>query len=106
MSKKYHVLLKTIVNVRVIGVKASDPIEAVAIAQDHSWQDLYYLLKFTNSSADFPDEDWDKATSPMIAYTEFGEDIEEALVDEAGDDEYVNSVWLNMRGNKPKIQEQ
>ena len=75
----YNVTLQAVVNVRVPGVGAASPREAVDAALDKV--DLYGLF------------DRQKPT-PNVDFTEYAEEVREALVDEAGDEEYDKSRWF------------
>ena len=73
---KYNVTLQAAINVRVADVDASSPQEAIQKALDRI--DLYSLLER-------------EKPSPKVEFTEYAEQVREALVDVVGDDEYDQS---------------
>jgi len=76
---KYNVTLQAAVNVRVSAVEAATPQEAISAALDRI--DLYGLLERSKPA-------------PKVDFTEYAEDVREALVDEVGDEEYDKSRWF------------
>jgi hypothetical protein len=75
----YNVTLQAAVNVRVPAVEAATPQEAISAALTRI--DLYSLLER-------------QEPAPRVAYTEYAEEVREALVDEVGDEEYEKSRWF------------
>lgn len=78
----YNVTLKALVNVRVAAVPAPTSQEAIDVALTQL--DLYALFQ-----RDQP--------TPKVQFTEYGEEIPEALVDEVRDEEYERSCWFLWR---------
>jgi hypothetical protein len=76
---KYNVTLQAAVNVRVPAVEAATPQEAISTALDRI--DLYSLLER-------------QEPAPRVDFTEYAEEVREALVDEVGDEEYEKSRWF------------
>ncbi len=76
---KHNVTLQAAINVRVSDVEAPTPQEAIQTALDRI--DLYSLLER-------------EKPSPKVDFTEYAEEVREALVDVVGDDEYGQSRWF------------
>ena len=76
---KYNVTLQAAVNVRVPALEAATPQEAISAALARI--DLYSLLER-------------QEPAPKVDYTEYAEEVREALVDEVGDEEYEKSRWF------------
>ena len=76
---KYNITLQAAVNVRVADVEAAMPQEAVQRALDRI--DLYSLLER-------------EKPTPKVEFTEYAEEVGEALVDVVGDEEYDQSRWF------------
>jgi transposase len=76
---KYNVTLQAAINVRVSAVEAATPQEAIQAAIDKI--DLYSLLER-------------QKPTPKVDFTEYAEEVREALVDVAGDEEYEESRWF------------
>jgi len=76
---KYDVTLQAAVNVRVSAVEAPTPQEAIQAAFDKT--DLYSLLEC-------------EKPTPKVDFTEYAEEVREALVDVVGDEEYDQSRWF------------
>ena len=76
---KYNITLQAAVNVRVADVEAATPQEAIQKALDRI--DLYSLLER-------------EKPTPKVDFTEYAEEVHEALVDVVGDDEYDQSRWF------------
>jgi hypothetical protein len=76
---KYNVTLQAAVNVRVADVEAATPQEAIQKALDRT--DLYSLLER-------------EKPTPKVDFTEYAEEVREALVDVVGDEEYDQSRWF------------
>jgi len=76
---KYNVTLQAAVNVRVSAVEAATPQEAISAALDRV--DLYGLLER-------------RQPTPKVDFTEYAEEVREALVDEVGDEEFDKSRWF------------
>jgi hypothetical protein len=75
----YNVTLQAAVNVRVADVEAATPQEAIHAALDKI--DLYSLLER-------------EKPAPGVDFTEYAEDVREALVDVVGDEESDQSCWF------------
>jgi len=78
-ANNYNVTLQAAVNVRVPAVEAATPHEAISAALARI--DLYSLLER-------------QEPAPRVDYTEYAEEVREALVDEVGDEEYEKSRWF------------
>jgi len=78
-ANKYNVTLQATVNVRVPAVEAATPQEAISAALARI--DLYSLLER-------------QEPAPRVDFTEYAEEVREALVDEVGDEEYEKSRWF------------
>jgi len=78
-ANKYNVTLQAAVNVRVPAVEAATPQEAISAALTRI--DLYSLLER-------------QEPAPRVDFTEYAEEVREALVDEVGDEEYEKSRWF------------
>ena len=76
---QYNVTLQAVVNVRVPAVEASTAQEAVNAALDRI--DLYSLFK-----KDRP--------TPKVEFSEYAEEVNEAVVDDMGDEEFERSQWF------------
>jgi len=76
---KYNVTLQAAVNVRVSAVEAATPQEAISAALGQV--DLYGLLER-------------QKPTPKVDFTEYAEEVREALVDVVGDEEYDKSRWF------------
>jgi hypothetical protein len=76
---RYIVTIQAAVNVRVAAVEASTQQEAISVALDKI--DLYDLLQRNQPT-------------PKVAFTEYAEEVREALVDEVGDEEFERSGWF------------
>ena len=87
---KYHVLLKAVVNVRYLNVEADSPLDAV-----QKTEDLFYKEDHPRVGHIYhADPDWDTAPDNTLAYTEFAAEINQALVDEPGDEWCERSKWF------------
>ena len=76
---KYNVTLQVAVNVRVPDIEAATPQEAIASAINKV--DLYSLLEREKPTL-------------KVGFTEYAEEVREALVDVVGDEEYDQSCWF------------
>ena len=75
----YNVTLQAAVNVRVSAIEAATPQEAIQAALGKI--DLYSLLER-------------QKPTPMVDFTEYAEEVREALVDVVGDGQYDESRWF------------
>ena len=75
----YNVTLQAAVNVRVSAIEAATPQEAIQAALDRV--DLYSLLER-------------QKPMPKVDFTEYAEEVREALIDVVGDEEYDQSRWF------------
>ena len=75
----YNVTLQAAVNVRVSAIEAATPQEAIQMAMDKV--DLYSLLER-------------EKPTPKVDFTEYAEEVREALIDVVGDEEYDQSRWF------------
>lgn len=82
---KYNVTLQAAINVRIPDVEAATPQEAIEAALDKT--DLYSVLQ-------------QKRPTPKVDFTEYAEDVPEALVDVVGDTEYDQSRWFLWHKNQ------
>ena len=78
-TNTYNVTLQAVVNVRIPAVEAATPQEAIQAAQDRI--DLHRLFRCQRPAAD-------------VEFTEFAEELGDALVDLVGDAEYEQSHWF------------
>jgi len=76
---KYNVTLQAAINVRVSAVEAATPQEAIQAAIDKI--DLYSLLER-------------QKPTQKVDFTEYAEEVREALVDVVGDEQYDESRWF------------
>jgi hypothetical protein len=76
---KYIVTIQAAVNVRVAAVEAATQQDAISVALGRI--DLYDLLQRHQPT-------------PKVAFTEYAEEVREALVDEVGDEEFERSGWF------------
>jgi hypothetical protein len=76
---KYIVTVQAAINVRFAAVDAATQQEAISAALDKV--DLYDLLQRHQPT-------------PKVAFTEYAEEVHEALVDEVGDEEFERSGWF------------
>jgi hypothetical protein len=76
---KYNVTLQAAVNVRVPAVEAATAQDAIEAALDKA--DLHSLLERQKPTL-------------TVGFTEYAEEVNEALVDEVGDEEYDKSRWF------------
>jgi hypothetical protein len=76
---QYRITLRASVNVRMADVAASTPQEAIAAAEKKA--DMHALFKLDRPM-------------PGVAFTAYGEETAEALVDPAGDVEHKRSRWF------------
>jgi hypothetical protein len=76
---KYNITLQAAVNVRVADVEAATPQEAIEAALDTV--DLHSLMER-------------RKPTPKVDFTEYAEEVPEALVDIVGDEEYDQSRWF------------
>lgn len=76
---KYNVTLQAAINVRVSAIEAAKPQEAIQAALDKV--DLYSLLE-------------GEKPTPRVDFTEYAEEVREALVDVVGDEDYDRSRWF------------
>ena len=76
---KYNITFQAAVNVRVADVEAATPQEAIEAALDRV--DLHSLLER-------------RKPTPKVDFTEYAEEVREALVDEVGDEEFDKSRWF------------
>jgi hypothetical protein len=76
---KYNVTLQAAVNVRVSDVEAATQQEAIEVAIDKT--DLHSLLE-------------QEKPAPRVDFTEYAEEVPEALVDVVGDTQYDQSRWF------------
>ena len=87
--KKYHVLLKTAVNIRVANIEA--PSMQAALEQCRAQVDVASLV-----NRDFhPASEQDGLPSGTVVYVDDGEEPLLSLVDEVGDPDYARSQWLH-----------
>ena len=75
----YNVTLQAAINVRVSAIEAATPQEAIQAALDRA--DLYSLLER-------------QKPTPKVDFTEYAEEVREALVDVVGDEELDQSRWF------------
>ena len=75
----YNVTLQAAINVRVSAIEAATPQEAIQAALDRV--DLYSLLER-------------QKPMPKVDFTEYAEEVREALVDVVGDEEFDKSRWF------------
>jgi len=75
----YNVTLQAAINVRVSAIEAATPQEAIQAALDRV--DLYSLLER-------------QKPMPKVDFTEYAEEVREALIDVVGDEEYDQSRWF------------
>jgi len=75
----YNVTLQAAINVRVSAIEAATPQEAIQAALDRA--DLYSLLERHKPM-------------PKVDFTEYAEEVREALVDVGGDEEFDKSRWF------------
>lgn len=85
MDKKYDVHHYMVVRVKVQNVEAPDQLTAIARSEDDAYE-------FARSSLEGRGTHWDRG---VINY-EFAEESVGALVDEVGDEEYINSVFYDL----------
>lgn len=90
----YHVLLKAVVNVRVANVEAETPEEAAEAARESCWLTMGSMFRDTRIDM-CDEEEWADLPEITIVYTEFGDEVKEALVDVDGDTEYTQSRWID-----------
>jgi hypothetical protein len=76
---KYIVTIQAAVNIRVAAVEADTQQDAISAAMGKV--DLYDLLARHQPT-------------PKVAFTEYAEEVREALVDEVGDEEFERSGWF------------
>jgi hypothetical protein len=76
---QYNVTLQAAINIRVPSVDAATQQEAISAALGRV--DLYSLLQR-------------EKPTPKVDFTEYAEEVREALVDVAGDEEYGQSGWF------------
>ena len=81
-AKKYDVTLHAAINVRVPGMEADTPQEAIQAAL--AKVDLYSLLER-------------QQPTPEVGFTEYAEEVREALVDLVGDEKHEQSLWYIWR---------
>jgi hypothetical protein len=82
---KYNITLQAAVNVRVADVEAATPQDAIEAALDRV--DLHSLLER-------------RKPTPKVDFTEYAEEVPEALVDVVGDEEYDQSRWFVWRNGQ------
>ena len=75
----YNITLQAAVNVRVADVEAATPQDAIEAALDRV--DLHSLLER-------------RKPTPKVDFTEYAEEVREALVDVVGNEEYDQSRWF------------
>jgi hypothetical protein len=76
---KYNITLQAAVNVRVADVEAATPQDAIEAALDRV--DLHSLLER-------------RKPTPKVDFTDYAEEVREALVDEVGDEEFGKARWF------------
>jgi len=81
-ANQYNVTLRAAVNVRVPAVEAATPQEAISAALARI--DLYSLLER-------------REPAPRVDFTEYAEEVREALVDLVGDEKHEQSLWYIWR---------
>jgi hypothetical protein len=81
--KKYSVLIKAVVNVRVNHIEATSQVEAIKKAEE---------------AVDLNDLFRNYTPSGLVQYTEYGDENAGYLVDEEGDPEFMNSLWYKPDG--------
>ena len=82
---KYNITLQATVNVRVPAVEAAAPQAAIEAAMDRI--DLHSLMEH-------------RKPAPKVDFTEYAEEVREALVDVVGDEEFDQSRWFTWRDDQ------
>ncbi|HID30148.1 MAG TPA: hypothetical protein EYP19_09105 [Desulfobacterales bacterium] len=85
----YNVLLKCVVNVRIVNVEAAN-MEA-ALERCRGEVDFSRLLE---NNFHVYSEQWPDLPPMTVAYTGPSDEFNESLVDAVGDDEHKNSRWI------------
>lgn len=82
-------LVKAVVNVRVVNVEADSMEAALEKCCGEVEFDRLFKQDFHLDNNQWPD-----LPAMTLAYTEHGDEFNESLVDVVGDEEYENSRWI------------